>query len=75
MVVKCFFQEHLNAEMYLDFLVNQLPLLLEEVPLCTRQRMRFLHDAHANQLINGELNVRLPARWIGRNGPVQQEMT
>lgn len=69
-----FFDGHLNAEMYLDFLVNQLPVLLEEVPLRIRQRMWFLHDGapvHSNQLINGELDERFPGRWIGRNGPVR----
>lgn len=69
-----FFEDNLNGEMYLDFLVNRLPILLEDVPLRIRQQMWFLHDGapvHHNALVQGELDDQFPDRWIGRNGPVQ----
>lgn len=61
--------------MYLDFIVNQLSPLLEEVPLHTSPRLWFLLEGaappHANQSINGELSEQFTGRWIGRNSPVQ----
>lgn len=69
-----FFEDHLNGEMYLDFIANQLPILLEEVPLNIREQMWFLHDgapAHHIGLVRGELNDQFGERWIGRDGPVR----
>lgn len=39
-----FFDGNLNGEMYLHFLQNELPPLLEELDLNTRQRMWFQQD-------------------------------
>ena len=39
-----FFERTINGEMYLDFLRNDLPGYLEEIPLNVRQRMWFQHD-------------------------------
>lgn len=69
-----FFEGNLYGEIYLDFIVNQLPILLEEVPLNIREQMWFLHDgapAHHNKLVRGELNDQFGERWIGRDGPVR----
>jgi hypothetical protein len=63
----------LNAVNYLDFLNNQLAILLEDVPLLTRQNMWYLHDgapAHFAREVRTWLDQNFPERWIGRNGPV-----
>jgi hypothetical protein len=38
------FPQRLSGPTYLNFLNNDLPLLLEDVPLLTRRRMWFQHD-------------------------------
>jgi len=53
---------------------NQLPLLLEEVPLAKRMRMVFQHDgvpARYSRAVTHHLNLTFPERWIGRGGHVQ----
>lgn len=68
-----FFEGRVNGLIYLDFLQNHLPLLLENVPLNIRQRMWFLHDGapvHHTRLIHDHLNIHFPDRWIGRGGPI-----
>jgi hypothetical protein len=45
------------------FLQNELPLLLEEVPLAERMRMVFQHDgapAHYSRLVTHHLNLTFP---------------
>ena len=59
---------------YVDFLQNELPLLLEEVPLVKRMCMVFQHDgapAHYSRLVTHHLNLTFPEQWIGRGGHVQ----
>jgi hypothetical protein len=63
----------LNAVSYLDFLNNHLAILLEDVPLLTRQNMWYLHDgapAHFAREVRTWLDQNFPEKWIGRNGPV-----
>jgi len=46
-----------------DFLQNELPLLLEEVPLTERMRKFFQHDgapAHNSRLVTHHLNLTFP---------------
>lgn len=69
-----FFERRVTGEVYLDFLENRLPELLENVPLNIRQRMWYLHDGapvHHTQPISNYLNTNFPERWIGRGGPVR----
>lgn len=68
-----FFEGTLNAERYLEFLQNELPLLLEAVPLEVRQMMWFQQDgapAHTSRNVTTYLNNIFPNRWIGKFGPV-----
>ena len=61
----------LTGEAYLRFLQEELPRLLEDVPLNKRGRMYFQHDGappHSREVRNF-LNYRFPGRWIGRGGP------
>lgn len=59
----------LNGDAYLAFLQNDLPQLLEEIPLNIRGRMCLLHDgapAHYPRAVRNFLNAHYPNRWIGR---------
>lgn len=52
---------------------NELPVMLEDVPIAIRQRMYFMHDgapAHFSILARNWLDANYPGRWIGRNGPI-----
>lgn len=65
--------DRLTGDVYLDFLQNNLPVLLEDVPLNIRQAMWLLQDgapAHFRREVREFLDIRYPNRWIGRNGPV-----
>jgi hypothetical protein len=61
--------QRLNADIYLIFLRNSLPELLEELPLAVRVEMWFMHDgapSHFSRNVRNFLNVTYPQRWIGR---------
>jgi hypothetical protein len=63
----------LNAERYAEFIENDLPELLQDVPLCIRQSLIFQHDgapAYSSRRVKTILNTRFPERWIGRGGPI-----
>lgn len=63
----------LNGEVYLDFLQNHLPNLLEDVPLSIYREMWFQQDgcpAHFARPVREYLDEELPGRWIGRAGPI-----
>lgn len=65
--------DRMDGMQYLNFLQNDLPELLEEVPLNIRQNMWFLHDGappHYRLEVRNYLNYAFPHRWIGRNGPI-----
>ena len=64
----------LTGHTYVDFLQNELPLLLEEVPLAKRMCMVFQHDgapAHYSRLVTYHLNLTFPEQWISHGGHVQ----
>jgi hypothetical protein len=63
----------LMGEACLDFFINTLPQLLEEVTLRLRQSMWYMHDgapAHFGIQVSNHLNDPYPGRWIGRGSPV-----
>jgi hypothetical protein len=67
------FQERLTSEHYLNFLQNELPGLMEDVPLQNRVNMWFQHDGappHFGINVRTYLNNNFANRWIGRGGPV-----
>lgn len=69
-----FFPQRLNGEVYLDFLRNHLPVLLEDVPIGLRNTMWLLQDGappHFSLAVRQFLNETFPERWIGRGGFVQ----
>jgi len=62
----------LTGEAYLRFLQEELPRLLDDVPLNKRGRMYFQHDGappHFSREVRNFLNYRFPGRWIERGGP------
>lgn len=69
-----FVLEHrLTGQLYLNFLQETLPLLLEDIPLDVRQGMWFQQDGappHFYREVTTFLNEIFPNRWIGRGGPV-----
>jgi len=68
-----FLPPRLNGETYADFLINQLPILLENVPLRARETLIFQHDgapAHFSRRVREILNERFRDRWMGQGGPI-----
>ena len=62
-----------TGEIYLAFLRDMLPTLLDAVPLEIRQVMWLQHDgapADFDRNVRNHLNVTYPNQWIGRGGPV-----
>lgn len=67
------FPTRLNSENYLNFLSNELQVLLEDIDLETRRTMWFQHDgcpAHFGHAVRNWLNQNYPDRWIGRGSNV-----
>jgi hypothetical protein len=57
---------------YPAFLLNILPLILEDIPLRNRMRMWYQHDGcplHNEIVARNVLNRVHPGSWIGRGGP------
>lgn len=57
---------------YLQFLQNNLPELLEDIPLNVRQNAWFMHDGappHFARNVRHHLDRVFEDRWIGRGGP------
>ena len=68
-----FFERPINSPMYLEFLENDLPAYLGNVPLAVRLNLWYQQDgapAHHARIVRMFLNQRFPNRWIGRGGPV-----
>ena len=64
----------LAGRAYVDFLQNELPLLLEQVPLAKSVRVVFQYDgapARYSRLVTHNLNLTFHERWIGHDGHVQ----
>jgi len=58
---------------YLDFLQNELPKQIEDVPFATRIAMYFQHDAapsHYTRHVMQHLNYTFSNRWIGRGSTI-----
>ena len=62
------FENNLNGNTYEAFLRNELPGLLEDIPLMIRSQMYFQHDGA--QHVRNFLNESFPNCWLGRGGAV-----
>lgn len=68
-----FLPDNLNGEFYEHFLREELPNLLEDLPLNLIRNMKFQHDgcpAHYRRGVREWLDNEYPNRWIGRGGPI-----
>jgi len=67
------FDNNLTGNTYEAFLKNELPGLLENIPLMIWHQMYFQHDGappHYTRHEREYLNKCFPNRWLGRGGPV-----
>lgn len=67
------FEGRLTGNEYLMFLQNNLPELLENLPLITRQQLIFQQDGapiHFARGVRNYLNATFGNNWIGREGPI-----
>jgi hypothetical protein len=63
----------LLAQRYLRLIQKELPLMLENVALLTRQEIWLQQDGvppRSGRQVTAFLNQHFPDRWIGRGGPV-----
>jgi hypothetical protein len=63
---------------YLEFLQNELPEQLEDVPLATQIAMYFQHDGdppHYSRLVMQHLDGTFPNRWIDRGSTITSSST
>lgn len=63
----------LTGNRFLELLSDELPILMEELPLATRRVMYLQLDgcpAHYTRAVRDFLNANYANRWIGRQGPV-----
>lgn len=68
-----FYQDTLTGERYLHFLQNDLPELLDEIPLNELSLMWWQQDGappHFHGEVRRYINEIFPERWIGRNGTI-----
>jgi len=64
----------LTGQSYVEFLQENLPDFLEEVPLFERNKMFFQQDGagpHNARIVTTYLNEQFPGRWMGRYGPIR----
>ena len=65
------FPQRLTSDIYASFLRDDLPALVENVPLQMRRQMYYQHDGvppHFSQVVRQYLNHKFPNRWVGRGG-------
>ena len=65
------FPQRLTGGSYANVLQDELPELLENVPLQKRRQMYYQHGGappHFSQVVRQYLNHKFPKRWIGRGG-------
>jgi len=68
-----FYDGILTLKRYLDFIVNQLPLMFEDVLLAMRENLYFQQDGappHNAIIVLQYLNEMSPKRWIGPYGVI-----
>lgn len=69
----CFLPSHLNGKTYANFIENQLPVLLADVPLYVRAKLIFQHDGspvYFCREVRDVLDTRYPERWMAQGGPI-----
>jgi len=74
-LVSCihFFSDRMTGQNYLDFLQNELPKQVEDVPLSTRIAIYFQHDgapSHYTRHVMQHFSDTFPNRWIDRGSTI-----
>ena len=64
--------DHMTRQNYLDFLLNELPKQLQDIPLAARIAMYFQHNGAPSHYTRHviHLNDNFPNRWIGRGSTI-----
>jgi len=73
LICRVILDDRMTGQNYLDFLQNELPIQLEDVPLATRIAIYFQHDgapSHYTRHVMQYLNDTFPNRWIGRGSTI-----
>jgi len=73
LIVRVILDDPMTWQNYLDFLQNELPKQLEDVPLAIRIAMYFQHDralSHYTRHVMQHLNDTFPNKWIGRGSAI-----
>jgi len=63
----------MRGDNYVEFLIENLPDVLEDLPLHIREMMWFQHNGappHNSRRARHYLNRKFPNAWIGRGGPI-----
>jgi hypothetical protein len=69
------FPQRLTGDIYTKLLQDELPALLQNVPLQARRQMYYKHygaPPHLSHVIRQYLNHKFPNRWIGRGSAIEQ---
>lgn len=69
-----FYDGTLNGRRYYNFLLNELPMMLDDIPLALRGNIIFQHDgapAHNAHIVREYLNAQFQNRWLGTYGPIE----
>eukprot|EP00102_Acyrthosiphon_pisum_P006741 XP_003240351.1 PREDICTED: uncharacterized protein LOC100573963 [Acyrthosiphon pisum] len=69
-----FYDGTLNGRRYYNFLLNELPMMLDDIPLALRGNIIFQHDgapAHNAHIVRDYLNAQFQNRWLGTYGPIE----
>lgn len=69
-----FYEGTLNGQRYLNFLIEVLPTLLEEVPINERFNIWLQQDGappHNSRIVSDYLDNNYGRNWIGNRGPVR----
>lgn len=64
---------NLNGDIYENFLREELPSFIPDLPLALRRDMYFQHDgcaAHYRRSVRVWLDANYPNEWIGRGGSI-----
>lgn len=73
-IVYTIFEGSLTAQRYLNILQNNMPELLEDIPLAQRHQIYFQQDgapAHNSRVVTEYLSAHFSRRWIGTHGPIR----
>jgi hypothetical protein len=69
-----FYDGTLNGRRYLEFIMNELPIMIDDIPLATRNNLILQQDGapvHNANIVKNYLNEHFENRWIGTYGIIK----